>query len=395
VIDVPLPSLGADMDEGTLLEWRVGVGDTVRRGQVVAVVDTTKSALDVESWQEGTVVALLAKPGETLPVGQPLLRLAIAGDSVDAPRAPAPAPASAAGAAGTNGAEAEGGPIRARVAPGARRRATELGIDTAGVAGTGPGGAVTLDDVERAAAAASPPRAGAPELRATPPVTAEARGAALRRTIAAAMSRAKREIPHYYLGELVAVGPALDWLAERNAARPVAARLLLAAVYLKAVALAARDHEGFNGAFVEGEFRRAPAVNVGVAVTLRGGGLLAPAVLEADTKPVDQLMAELKDLVARARGGTLSRRELAEATITVTNLGEASVAQVYGIVYAPQVALVGIGGVARRPWVVGDRVQPEPTAWLTLSADHRVTDGHAGARFLAAIAARLSDPARL
>lgn len=383
MIEVPLPSLGADMDEGTLLEWRVAPGEVVHKGQVLAVVDTTKAALDVESWHEGTVAALLVEVGRTIPVGTPILRLAVAGEAA-ATAAPA-------------GVEA-----RARVSPAARRRAAELGVDLARVTAAGDG-TIRLEDVERAAAE-MPMREvapAAPHMRAEPPAThgvpapAEDRAARLRGTIAAAMSRAKREVPHYYLGEQIALGAALDRLAALNAERPPATRILPAALYVRAVALAAREHRDFNGWYTAGEFRAADEVHVGVAIALRGGGLLAPAIMHADEKPLDTVMNELRDLIARARAGSLQRRELTDATITVTHLGEGGVQQVYGIVYAPQVALVGVGGIAVRPWVVGERVVPERTAWLTLSADHRVTDGHAGSRFLASVATRLGDPAAL
>jgi pyruvate dehydrogenase E2 component (dihydrolipoamide acetyltransferase) len=393
MIDVPLPSLGADMDEGTLLEWRVAPGDVVHKGQVLAVVDTTKAALDVESWHEGTVDALLVEAGRTIPVGTPILRLAVAGEAAT-PVAP------------------PGAHRRPHISPAARRRAAELGIDLARVTAAADG-TIRLQDVERAAAAgaatvreaqAAPPPARTPVTAqrgaAVPaesgaPAPATDRAARLRGTIAAAMSRAKREVPHYYLGEEVALGPALDWLAAQNATRPPATRILPAALYVRAVALAAREHRDFNGWHTEGEFHAAGEVHVGVAIALRGGGLLAPAIMHADEKPLDTLMTELRDLISRARAGSLQRRELTDATITLTHLGEGGVQQVYGIVYAPQVALVGVGGIAVRPWVAGERVVPERTAWLTLSADHRVTDGHAGSRFLAAVAARLRDPAAL
>jgi pyruvate dehydrogenase E2 component (dihydrolipoamide acetyltransferase) len=406
MIEVGLPSLGADMDEGTLLRWCVAPGDAVRKGQVIAVVDTTKAALDVESWHEGIVHELLAEPGQTLAVGTPILRLLAAGEPVpagapgpDGSRAAAAAPGSPLPAATTSttlaaappagsaepGRAVEPTPARRRVSPAARRLAAELGVDLAQVA-EGADGTIALADVERAAAAAVP--AGEP-----PPARVVERAAGLRRTIAAAMSRAKREIPHYYLGEQVALGPALDWLAAANAGRPPATRLLLTALCIRAVALAAREHRDFNGWYSDDRFRPADAVHVGVAVALRGGGLLAPAIMHADEKPLDAVMTELRDLVARTRAGSLQRRELTEGTITLTHLGEEGVQQVYGIVYAPQVALVGVGGIAVQPWVAGDRLVPERTAWLTLSADHRVTDGHAGSRFLAAVAARLRDPA--
>jgi pyruvate dehydrogenase E2 component (dihydrolipoamide acetyltransferase) len=408
MIEVGLPSLGADMDGGTLLRWCVAPGDAVRKGQVIAVVDTTKAALDVESWHDGTVQELLAVPGQTLAVGTPMLRLMSTVEPAASGTAPgiAAAPPAAVQPAGTGAlAEALQPPdtaptpaaarepeppargARRRVSPAARRRAEALGLDLAHL-GEGKDGTIGLADVERAAPAAV--AAGAP-----PRAPADERAEGLRRTIAAAMSRAKREVPHYYLGEQVALGPALDWLATANAGRPPATRLLLTALCIRAVALAAREYRDFNGWYTDNRFHPADAVHVGVAVALRGGGLLAPAIMHADEKSLTAVMIELRDLVARARGGSLQRRELTEGTITLTHLGETGTQQVYGIIYAPQVALVGVGGIAVQPWVAGIRVVPERTAWVTLAADHRVTDGHAGSRFLAAVTARLRDPAAL
>ena len=371
MIEFRLPSLGADMEKGTLLEWRVRPGDAVRKGDVIAVVDTTKAALDVECWQPGRVLDLVVQPGQTVPVGALMARLLEPGED-----AAAPTPVAATALAPPTAAP------RPLVSPAARRRAGELGValETLTGSGTGPDGAVSLRDVEAAAA-----RAGAPRDR-----SAEIRG-----TIAAAMSRAKREIPHYYLSEQVPLGAAVEWLRRSNAGRPVSERLLVAALYLRAVALAALRHPAMNGWFVDGAFRPSAGVHLGMAISLRGGGLIAPAIHALEQRSLADTMGALGDLVARARAGRLRREELTEGTITLTNLGDNSVDAVHGIIYAPQVALVGVGKVSERPWVVGGQVVPMPAVTLTLAADHRVSDGHAGARFLADIAARLQHPEAL
>ena len=387
MIEFKLPSLGADMDQGKLLQWQVQPGDAVKRGQVVAVVDTSKAAVDVEIWDEGTVHELRVQPGETVPVGTVLATLLAPGETAPAatpaapsrpkaaapaaPAAPPPAPAPAAVS------------TRPAVSPSARRRAQELGVALETLQGTGAQGAVTLADVEAAAAQ-----------RAGPAAPAD-RQQAMRRAIAAAMSRSKREIPHYYLSETIPMAKALAWLQQRNANLPITERLLPAVLQLKAVALALKRVPQLNGFYRNDAFEPAVAVHAGVAIALRGGGLVAPALHDVGSKPLALLMRELADLVQRARAGSLRSSEMSDPTITVTNLGDQGVEAVFGVIYPPQVALVGLGTVAPRPWVVDGAVQALPLLTASLAADHRVTDGHQGALFLAELRELLQTPEQL
>jgi len=366
-----LPSLGADMERGRLVEWRVKPGDTVARGQVVAVVDTDKAAIEVECWQPGVVHALLVPVGETVPVGTPLATLLELGETAPAPGTTEPARAVAAATA-----------TAVRASPGARERARELGLDLATLAAGSAAGTLTRSDVERAAAA---------------PVGARTsgEGTELRRTIAAAMARSKREIPHYYLAETLCVARATAWLERRNEGRPAGARLVLAALLVKSVARAAQEYPDFNGWFQDGAHRPSGQVNVGLAVALRGGGVIAPALAGAERASPDELMRALTDLVTRARAGALRSSEIGTATITITSLGERGVEAVFGVIHAPQVALVGFGSPAERPWVLDGEVRPAPVLVATLAADHRVSDGHRGALFLARIAALVQRPEEL
>lgn len=386
MIEFKLPSLGADMDEGTLLEWQVHPGDKVEKGQVVAVVDTSKAAVDVECWQEGTVADLLVQPQEKIPVGTVLALLLEAGETAaDAEKykreklaKPEPAPpvatAPAAAIPSPQPSTAAGG--HHLVSPVARRRAQELGVDLDKVKGTGPHGAVTLEDVERAAA----PRD---------------RQAEMRQAIAAAMSRSKREIPHYYLAESIPMARALDWLTQANAGRAMADRLLPAVLLLKAVALTLKKYPDLNGFFRDGAFHRAERFNLGVAISLRQGGLMAPALLDTDKKNLATLMRELSDLVKRTRAGSLRSSELSKASITVTNLGDQGVESVFGVIYPPQVALIGFGQIAERPWADAGQVKALPVVTVSLSADHRVSDGHRGALFLTELREQLQQPEAL
>ena len=217
----------------------------------------------------------------------------------------------------------------------------------------------------------------------------------MREAIAAAMSRSKREIPHYYLSHTVDVTPATEWLAAHNAAAPVTQRLLFAALLIKAVALACRELKGFSGYYRDGRYDEASAVHVGVAVALRGGGLVAPAITETADKPLVALMDDFRALVTRARAGRLRASELAAPTIILTSLGEDSVDAVFPIIQPPQVAIVGAGSVVERPWIVDGQIVARQVLTLSLGADHRVTDGRLGGQFLARIAAKLAQPGSL
>ena len=387
MLEFKLPSLGAEMDQGTILEWRIEPGKRVQKGDVVAVVDTSKAAIDVEIWQEGTVLDLLVGVGEKVPVGTVLALLREEGETpehaeearrafVAAPSATARATPAAAVRAVPRG-EA---PTRRAVSPAARKRANELGVDVETLAGTGPGDAITVKDVEAAAGKAPP----APD-----------RAGEMRRAIAAAMARSKREIPHYYLATDIPLAVASRWLAERNAARPVGERVLMAVLLLKAVAAALARYPELNGHYVDGHFVPGDGIHLGVAISLRQGGLIAPALRHADLDGIDALMQRLADLVARARSLSLKSSEMADATITVTNLGDQGAEVVHGVIYPPQVALVGFGRVAERAWVEDGAIVARPVVTASLAADHRASDGHRGALFLAEVARLLQEPAAL
>jgi len=379
MIEFRLPSLGADMDKGTLLEWRVQPGDNVKKGDVVAVIDTTKAAIDVECWHDGTVEALLIEPGDEVPVGTVMAVLREAGETAEQLRARIDALRAVPTVPTSRVTPVAGVPRRVAVSPAARKRAAELGIDPAELTGTGTDGAITLADVEAAATKVHTP----------------GRAEVMRQTIAAAMSRSKREIPHYYLAEDVPLAAATAFLAEHNSTRSVTERLLLAPLLLQAVARALQRYPDFNGFFRDGAFIRGIGIHVGVAITLRNGGLVAPALRDVPNKDLDTLNRELLDLVQRARAGSLKASELSDATITVTSLGEQGVRSVFPIIYPPQVAIVGFGRVLEQPWVIDGVVRPVPLVTASLGADHRTSDGHRGGLFLAAVRELLQRPQQL
>ncbi len=451
-----MPSLGADMEAGTLTEWLVHPGDQVRKGDIVAVVETDKSTVEVECFDTGTVGELLIEPGTRVPVGTALATITETGtapapERATEPRAvpPAAAPEPVTGPArpsverrprrapreapvpetgkrapavrpkvssplirhlahqrgvelgairGTGPAGEitredveRATPARVKASPLARRLAAELGIDLITVTGSGYGGVVRADDVHAAAEAGRPAVRESRPAEVVPPDRAES----MRQAIARAMARSNREIPHYYLANTVDMTRALEWTRQWNRRLPVKDRLIPSALLLKAAALALREVPSLNGFWLDDAFVPADGVHLGVAISLRGGGLIAPALHDADHLPLPELMSNLRDLVARARSGRLRGSELTDATITVTNLGDQGVESVHGVIYPPQVALVGFGAILERPWAIDGAIAVRPVVSATLAADHRVTDGYTGGRYLQTVARLLQRPEEL
>ena len=373
-----MPSLGADMEAAILRTWRVNPGQKVRCGDILAEVETDKGLIEIEVFEDGTVDRILAAPGNKLPVGTVLATIAAGAPGPVAPLPagpPPPVPPSP-------------GEERVRISPLARKRAAEAGVDLDRVTGTGPGGAIQVADVERAAAEG--------EGKVISPKE-EAVSMALRhrRAIAAAMARSNREIPHYYLQTRIDMSRVLAWLKEHNAQRPMEERLLPAVLLTKAVALALKQTPELNGFWLEERLVQKQAVHIGFAIALREGALIAPAVHDVDTKSLDQLRVALSDLIGRARAGRLRSSELSDATITVTTLGVLGVETLFGVIYPPQVALVGFGRIREQPWSENGMLGVRPVLVATLAADHRATDGLRGAQFLGALERCLNAPETL
>ena len=259
------------------------------------------------------------------------------------------------------------------------------GLDLGQLRGTGPAGAIQASDVLGA-------KLSGPGLRQAAPETPAKR---MQRAIAAAMTRANDEIPHYYVEHSIDMGRALDWLRETNTSRSVSERLVSGVLVLRAVSKALRKHAALNATWQAEEAVPSAQVHVGLAVSLRGGGLVAPALQNTDEGSVDDLMTRMTDLVSRARAGALRSSEMTSATITLTSLGERGVESVTPIIFPPQVAIVGCGAILERPWVVDGQVIPRPIMRVTLGADHRVSNGHQGARFLSTLDRLLQEPEKL
>ena len=425
-----MPSLGADMDAGTLVLWRVKPGDMVKHGDIIAEVETAKGVIEIEVFEDGILDQIFIQPGQQVPVGEVLANicsekeLAIPGTPrrVEVPgkaavkEATAPMPTAA-----LKPAPAPTGGEHARISPLARKVAAELGVDISTVQGSGPGGAISRADIERAAQAKTAAEKAAPaEIKvkpapAAPPAekaavaqppakqaaeaakpaavgaapTAEKRPAdfqaAMRQAIAAAMSRSNRDIPHYYLETRIEMSRALHWLEEENLKRPIKERLLPVLILLKAVAHALVDVPELNGFWVDDHLQTSEAIHIGFAIALRQGGLVTPAIHNVDMKSWDELRDAVTDLILRTRANRLRSSELTDPTITVTSLGDRGVEKVFGVIYPPQVALVGFGKVIEQPWAENGMLGIRPVMVASLAGDHRATDGHRGALFLEAL----------
>ena len=372
--DFTMPSLGADMKEALLVAWRVEAGDRVKHGDIIAEIETQKGLFEVEVFADGVVGPLLVVPGpDKISVGTVLTT--VSGDSEAVKETP--------------DVKIHG---RIRVSPVARRLATEKKIDLLSLVGSGPDGAVCLADVER-------------ELSRRDKRVVEKKSDAvteksdfkdgMRQAIAAAMDLSNKEIPHYYLSTDIDMSHSMSWLAEYNQQCSVRERLLPVVLTLKAVSLSLKKVPQLNAYWVDGQLQPKEAVHIGFAVSLRGGGLLTPVLHHVDQLSLRQLMNAISDLISRTRTGKLRGSEMTDAGITVTSLGDLGVRTVFGVIYPPQVALVGLGRIMEQPWAENGTMTARPVLSATLAADHRASDGHVGAQFLDRLNHLLQEPEKL
>lgn len=384
------------METGKVVQWLVQPGAQVRSGDVVAVVETHKGAIDVEIFLDGIIEDLVPLDVE-LKVGALLAHVRVAGElaATAQPATPLPHPnpaPSLVGAAVPTVAPTAPAPgsYVTKSSPAARKRARELGIDINAIGGSGINGAITVSDVERAAAAAAsvPTPASPRRLHGFDPDQ-------MRLAIATAMARSKREIPHYYLATTVDMRTALEWLHAYNKGSPITKRITTGVLLVKAAALALREVPELNGFWRDGRAVLSSEIHAGNAISIRGGGLIAPAIHNTDTLPLSTLMQALSELVRRARSGGLRSSEITDSTITFTSLGDRGVEAVFGVIYPPQLALVGFGSIVERAWAINGHVGVHPVVTITLAADHRASDGHCGALYLAAISRLLQTPEAL
>ncbi|MDC0007378.1 2-oxo acid dehydrogenase subunit E2, partial [Winogradskyella sp.] len=267
-------------------------------------------------------------------------------------------------------------------------------IDTSTLSGSGENGAITKEDVEKSIAKKLKGALSQEALGTTTEDETASASISIRAAVAAAMSKSNREIPHYYLEKTIDMTKALVLMNKANKERPVKQRLLPAALLIRAVALSLQEVPELNALWDNGLQIRSD-INIGFVVSLRKGGIIVPAIPAANLKTIDEIMSALNDIIPRAKALKLRSSELSDSTITMTSIGEGGADSVYGIIYPPQVAIIGFGNISEQPFAENGMLGVRPIVRVTVSADHRATDGLIGSRFLTALNRHLQNPASL
>ena len=354
-----MPSLGADMESAVLMEWLVEEGDKVTKGQVIAEIETSKGVIEIEVFEDGIIEKLLVEVETECKVGTPL---AIIGSDIK-----------------------ESEEERIRISPAARRKADELGVDLSKL--TPKDGVIQLSQVE----AVATKKIKTHKKEKTKTTTKDG----MRQAIAAAMSRSNAEIPHYYLSTSINMTPALKYLEELNKQRSIKDRILPVAMLIRGVVLALKEVPQLNGFWQSNSHIISKEIHLGFAIALRKGGLMTPALLDAQNLNLNETMNSLGDLISRTRGGKLRSTEMTRQTVTLTNLGDLGVESVYGVIYPPQLAVMGLGAIVDAPWAEGDALCVRKVMQATIAGDHRATDGRIGAQFLDKLNQFLQSPEEL
>lgn len=366
-----MPALGADMTEGRVVEWLIQEGETADRGDLVAIIETDKSDIEVEVFEPCTFDEFVVELGELVQVGDPIARITLAQDarSIATPSSQVDEDPREAVATERAIAASTGGPRPTRrVSPRARRLAAERGIDLDQL---DTQGTVTGDMVERLAADGDHERSARPRTAST---------TGMRRAIASVMERSWSEIPHYHVMSTLDLTEAQQRLERDNVTRDIADRVVLAAVVNVAIARAAKNIPAVNGWWRSNAFTPSPTVDLGMILSLRTGGIVVPTIPDADGLDPLQMMQAMRRVVEGARRGRLRESDLRPASISVTSMGDLGTDSVFGVIYPPQVTLIGVGTPRLRPAVVDGEVVPRLLANLTVTGDHRAHDGLIAAR---------------
>lgn len=415
---IAMPKLGFDMAEGTLIRWVKAVGESVEKGEVLAEIETDKATVEVEAVATGVIRAHLVEENTAVPVGTPIAILgsvdeeinvealvgdAVAGEAVPEREAKPPAPKVETPVAPSATEKEHAGdgrlPGGVRASPLARRLAGEHGIELKTLSGSGPQGRIVKVDVEAAINARLAPGPIVAEAPAyvptvTPGETVREPVSKLRAAIGRRMTAAKQGLPHFYVIADLDVEPLMSLRTTLNARLPEQAKLSVNDFLVKAAAMALRAFPNINASLEGDEIVRHGQVNVGVAVSVEDG-LLTVVMKDADLKPLRTLSSELRTLIGRAREGRVRPDDIAGSTFTVSNLGMFEVDHFIAIINPPEAAILAIGSVRDEPVIRDGEVVAGKRMKVTLSADHRVTDGAEAARWLQVFREYIEEPVHM
>nr|WP_315216273.1 dihydrolipoamide acetyltransferase family protein [uncultured Flavobacterium sp.] len=381
MIEFRMPSLGADMEDGTLIEWKKKTGDAVKRGDCIAEVETQKGLIEIEVFDEGIIDEILIPEGTKVPVGAIMAMIKPSSVSLETkPTTLQPTEEKITEPILIENIEEKS----IKVSPLARRIASDNRIDISKIKGTGEDGVITKDDVEQAIR----------QQKSTETAKKLPSTETIRAAVAAAMSKSNREIPHYYLEKKINITQALVWLKEQNKERKVTSRLLPVVLFIKATAKTLTGFPDLNAVWENG-LQPKTSINIGFVLSLRTGGIIVPAISDANLKSIDEIMETLNDIIPRARALKLRSSELSDSTITLTSLGEGGADSVFGVIYPPQVAVIGFGSISEQPFAENGMLGIRSVVSVCLAGDHRATDGLTGSRFLSALDTNLQNPETL
>jgi pyruvate dehydrogenase E2 component (dihydrolipoamide acetyltransferase) len=401
-IDITMPSLGADMTEGMLAEWLIKVGDKVQHGDVIAVLETQKGAIDMEVYDDGIISELLVKPPKTVPVGTLLGRLNDSGlaqntlnetEQIIEYKISDDLDVRLVDQTSVNHIKTvidKKSDVIVNASPVVRKIASEQSLDLSMIKGSGFNNAVVLRDIELLIKEPNSKQAS---------YLKDIKLAKMRSAIASIMSQSNKDIPHFYMSLEVSIDNAQRWLEQTNHDMAPQAHIILIALLLKAVAITLKTYPELNGFYLNDRFEQAKDINIANVISLRTGGVVVPLIANIDQLTVFETMKALRDITIRSRsvksGGRLRNSELSGATITITNMGERGADCVFGIIHPPQVAIIGFGKVKKIAQVCGDKINIGEQLTICLSADHRVIDGILAAKFLNRLAKILQKPEQL
>ncbi|MFV5692709.1 dihydrolipoamide acetyltransferase family protein [Flavobacterium sp. LT1R49] len=417
MIEFLMPSLGADMEDATLIEWKKKPGDTVKHGDIIAEVETQKELIEIEIFEEGTIGELLIKEGTKVPVGTVMALInprEVTSETKKEEKIPESIPLQSIEEKIIESIDTpKVEDLSIKTAPLVERISEDN--DLPKITGTGPDEAITKDDMDNTLEKIetddnhndlSKITGTEPDEAITKdkienteeiPIETEKQSSiaeAIRSEVVAAMIQSNREIPHYYLEKRIDMTNVLAWLQVANSKRSQKQRLLPIALLIKATAKSLLEFPDLNATWDNG-LQLKKDINIGFVVSLRTGGIIVPALHHVNIKSIDEIMDALNDIIPRARALRLLSSELSDSTITLTSIGDGGADTVFGVIYPPQVAIIGFGSISEQPFAENEMIGIRSCVSVTLAGDHRATDGLTGSRFLVTLNKYLQIPEAL